>query len=117
MSLKRCCCAFAAKKVGLRETDGRPWRFEGRQGRPGPFALLLALLRTGHAWKHFECFMMWLLVADYDERGNQIEEAYFDATGNAIADQSGVARWTAKYSEGSNLPDKTYFDRDAGQWP
>ena len=26
MSLKRCCCVFAMKKVGLRETEARPGR-------------------------------------------------------------------------------------------
>jgi C-terminal processing protease CtpA/Prc len=41
----------------------------------------------------------------------KIKEAYFEETGNSTA-KNGVARWTAKYDEGNNLADITYFDRD-----
>jgi S1-C subfamily serine protease len=51
-------------------------------------------------------------VKKYRQDGGEIEEAYFDGTGNPIANKNGVARWTAKYSEDDHPPDKTYFDRD-----
>jgi hypothetical protein len=51
-------------------------------------------------------------VKKYDLRGNEIEEAYLDETGGPRADQNGITRWTAKYSEDGNPADMTYFGQD-----
>ena len=36
MSLKRCCCVFAMKKAGLRETAARPGRLKLDADKRGP---------------------------------------------------------------------------------
>jgi len=51
------------------------------------------------------------MTADYDERGEEIEEAYFDETGRPTTNKNGIARWTTNHSEGAPA-DIEYFDRD-----
>jgi hypothetical protein len=51
-------------------------------------------------------------VKKYNRSGEETEEAYFDETGNPTTNKNGIARWTAKYLEGANPADWTYFDRD-----
>jgi hypothetical protein len=51
-------------------------------------------------------------VEKYNQRGAQTEEAYFDNAGKPTTNKNGVARWTAKYSQGANSADVTYSDRD-----
>ena len=47
-----------------------------------------------------------------DERGNQIEEAYFGLDGKPCLHKKGYHRWTARYNERGNSIETTYFGLD-----
>jgi hypothetical protein len=49
------------------------------------------------------------VTAKYDERGDEIEEAWFNESGNPIA-SNGVAKWTKNYDENGHATVMTYFD-------
>jgi hypothetical protein len=68
--------------------------YRGIDGKP-------CLVRNGYA----------KVTAKYDERGHEIEEAWFDESGNPIA-SNGVARWDANFDEKGNATAVWYFDRE-----
>jgi C-terminal processing protease CtpA/Prc len=48
----------------------------------------------------------------YDERGNKVEEAYFDETGKPARHKDGYAAWKARYDDRRNKVELTTFDVD-----
>ena len=51
------------------------------------------------------------VAAKYNERGDEIEEAWFDESGNPLA-TNGVAKWTKNYDENRHATVLTYYDAD-----
>ena len=48
----------------------------------------------------------------FDERGKQVEEAYFGLDGKPMLHKDGYARWTARYDERGNRVERALFDAD-----
>ena len=50
------------------------------------------------------------MTANYDERGNQIETAFFDEEGKPVRNNAGIARFEATYDERGNQIAGAKFD-------
>ena len=48
----------------------------------------------------------------FDQRGKQVEAAYYGVDGKPMLHKDGYARWTARYDERGNRVERALFDAD-----